>query len=1549
MPLKFLKKCRQYNVTSKSLFVISVHHLLDTSTTVDCTISSESKGQECLDNVCQRLNLQEPEFFGLRYVVKGKEDELKWIDLERSLSRQLEKYAASTKIYLRVRHYVDPPRRDDLTRYYYFLQLKSDIYEGKIICDIRTAILLALYCRQAEYDSHQNDKQTKDYLKKSLVLPRNLQGLANDDNLLDSLIMEVLQQNAGIQNLQQSQAEEMYIQCCQQLDGYGEERFHAKDTLGNDLLLGLAINGMVVMADNGRQYFPWKESQTVSIDKRTIKIEQNKTDGSIVGSFLFSDAETARYFWKLCITQHKFFKRYIDEEAASSMGDAESANGNSIGVSGGVSTVGGSVLAGGMETYAYGDFNDSREDLLLEQQQRAIYNPNAITSGGGGLANINPEFMSAPALHHGLLASNHASNALMSSNISLAASHQSGGGVGGAVGGGGPNGGMHSHSVGAIAPSWLTKEYGHDYTSTQHLSNSMLDTRLQQSSSCLDLTNNNSNNIGGSNFHSSSNNIVHGHLNGSVINNGSNAALHSVDAHERERLKAMLPTYRPAPDYETAVQLKYRAPSSELHQPQMSNYANYQPQTAVPIGATPSASGAMYYAGSQPDVHNAATIYGDGVLLSQLEPHRYPDVAQPAAAAMHAQHHLTAAGVAMAPGGHSNSTSSGGGAYIDLGHRLQMIRSKPPPPYPVNRLNSSSTPDLAVATHRPLMGYRAYVSGSSPDLVSNRNLLNSHYPYGSSVGANIGNAAQTAGSMVAATNHALIHPHHSSSYMNSAGIMGHSQSYLPHGTFENLNMIEEQPSIMSQLRQECLFVPHNSHSYNDQHSPTLANNTNANSNNSNNIYHPTPPQQVQSQQSQSPQQLQTHSQQQQLQHSQTSTASLQRNTLNGSIEPIYENVPHARYVAAEPTVQRSVENRSSGSSATSEAMRNRTASIQSAPGGMNGQTPQQLPPVPAARHHHLQQQQQQEQQQAQQQALQQQQQQTLFQQKQQAHVQAQQQQQAHAQQQAEADEAANAADLNMHKYFERSASTELQFLEPMPPQRAARAASAAPSVGHNNSNNTSNQETMKQTPPPRHHHPHAQKAQLIQTTSSASTVDVAATSISNTTPKSNIGVRARTTPPERDSTDAVLQQKFSAMNISTLSSNTSVSAATTLEHSSPHHQNHQYHRSHNVSMLDTTANSSSTTTTNSFNTTNSSSTSGKEGKRKKIWNILGRSKTPDKQKSATLGREKASSSSAAKAAAKIKLAQDDLNLMHRWSTGVPRLQPISGQYSKDKLCPILNEKLNDPQLFMEFESIPKRREMARYVCALMEENAMKNSDPNFLPYDDNRVCITPTMENRTGYVNASRISATVGTKQRFYIIAQSPQEELTTRIFWQCVWEADVYLIVQLSEGLNYMPPSSNQRLEFGQFQVYQEFSQTTDRCITSKLRLFHIQSRRYRSVWHLNYTNWGEQNCPREVNHFLDFLEELNSVRMASINEVPPGHNTNPPVLIHCLEGGGRSGVTLTADLLLYTLDHNEDLDIPRVIGQLRHQRDSIIPSLAQYKFIYSLLITYLKRTRLI
>lgn len=54
------------------------------------------------------------------------------------------------------------------------------------------------------------------------------------------------------------------------------------------------------------------------------------------------------------------------------------------------------------------------------------------------------------------------------------------------------------------------------------------------------------------------------------------------------------------------------------------------------------------------------------------------------------------------------------------------------------------------------------------------------------------------------------------------------------------------------------------------------------------------------------------------------------------------------------------------------------------------------------------------------------------------------------------------------------------------------------------------------------------------------------------------------------------------------------------------------------------------------------------------------------------------------------------------------------------------------------------------------------------------------------------------------------------------------------------------------QYQVWREFSQESDRCTTSKLRVYHTQSRRYRSVWHISYNKWGDQNCPSNVGHFL-------------------------------------------------------------------------------------------------
>uniref|UniRef100_A0A336LGH1 CSON011620 protein n=1 Tax=Culicoides sonorensis TaxID=179676 RepID=A0A336LGH1_CULSO len=379
----------------------------------------------------------------------------------------------------------------------------------------------------------------------------------------------------------------------------------------------------------------------------------------------------------------------------------------------------------------------------------------------------------------------------------------------------------------------------------------------------------------------------------------------------------------------------------------------------------------------------------------------------------------------------------------------------------------------------------------------------------------------------------------------------------------------------------------------------------------------------------------------------------------------------------------------------------------------------------------------------------------------------------------------------------------------------------------------------------------------------------------------------------------------------------------------------QLNRSQSTTILESSQSSSYTIDSNTTRTTtdsgvsfaNNTTSSTKEKKKSSIWNLLGRNKSSekdkDKQKSATLGRDKSRD-------AKKGMSRDQDQMKHRWSTGTSKLQPLPTTLSKEKLCQLLEMKLADPELFYEFEGIPKHRENARYDCALQQENKQKNLDPNFLPYDDNRVRLTPSRENRLGYVNASPTAATVTS-------------------FWQGVWEADVYLVVQLTDDFQYVPSNGDRCLEYGQYQVWREYSQQSDVCTTSKLRVYHTQSRRYRSVWHLLYNNWGDQNCPKDVSHFLPFIEELGSIRLESVKEVPTGHNTNPPVLMHCSDGAARSGITVAADLFLYIVDHNQELDIPRVICQLRHQRGNFIPLFDLYKFIYMLLIHYLKQTRLI
>jgi len=61
------------------------------------------------------------------------------------------------------------------------------------------------------------------------------------------------------------------------------------------------------------------------------------------------------------------------------------------------------------------------------------------------------------------------------------------------------------------------------------------------------------------------------------------------------------------------------------------------------------------------------------------------------------------------------------------------------------------------------------------------------------------------------------------------------------------------------------------------------------------------------------------------------------------------------------------------------------------------------------------------------------------------------------------------------------------------------------------------------------------------------------------------------------------------------------------------------------------------------------------------------------------------------------------------------------------------------QLFAEFEQIANKRQKPECMVATLERNREQNRFKDVVPYDDNRVRITPTRTNPDGYINASHI------------------------------------------------------------------------------------------------------------------------------------------------------------------------------------------------------------------
>lgn len=442
---------------------------------------------------------------------------------------------------------------------------------------------------------------------------------------------------------------------CQQLEGYGQERFPAKDKAGNEVLLGNSVLGISVylvedesMNPNGRsKMYLWREISNVLNLKQSFIIECTQQENTC--EFTLQDAESGRYFWKLCVLRHKFFSKYENHFSQQNTINPLTIF-QSFVQQKSTSTV--SLLnkdLNGTDSnrqHHHSHQSDSCDNLLLLDSRYHQNQANSVQNWRNSDQQLAKELRQRWRSQDSVVIQPVVNQHRSYSNLHLQQMNPN------LVNGHPNNHNNNSQNMVTATYNWQSMN------SKLAGSNVSLNNRIQGSSSCLDLSNNPN--------HQSATNLI------------SNSCTNVHVFNENEiQLKTLLPTYRPAPDYETAIRQKYQRPitnPNEMHA----------------------------YSGSHSDMK---------------QQRQFPDVAQSAIYPNHP---------------YLNGLES-------MNHRFRMMRInngnmvdegvKPPPPYPSpNRLSSTSTPDLALISHRSLLlGYRgAYVSGSSPDLVSSRTFLNNH-------------------------------------------------------------------------------------------------------------------------------------------------------------------------------------------------------------------------------------------------------------------------------------------------------------------------------------------------------------------------------------------------------------------------------------------------------------------------------------------------------------------------------------------------------------------------------------------------------------------------------------------------------------------------------------------------------------------------------------------------------------------------------------------------------------------------------------------------------
>ncbi|CAF3582983.1 unnamed protein product [Adineta steineri] len=249
------------------------------------------------------------------------------------------------------------------------------------------------------------------------------------------------------------------------------------------------------------------------------------------------------------------------------------------------------------------------------------------------------------------------------------------------------------------------------------------------------------------------------------------------------------------------------------------------------------------------------------------------------------------------------------------------------------------------------------------------------------------------------------------------------------------------------------------------------------------------------------------------------------------------------------------------------------------------------------------------------------------------------------------------------------------------------------------------------------------------------------------------------------------------------------------------------------------------------------------------------------------------------------------------------------------------------------------------------DNIDKNRHPQIVPYDRNRVCLSRILGHP--YINASFIEGY--SRECSFIITQDPLAE-TIHEFWRMFIEHDSNCIVQLHTITDsspkcpiYYPNDFDTTMKIGSTTllklVQKELIQ--EKIIIREFCLTDTREALSKTIYHFEYllpisTNDEYENGQCIPTNLLSSLFDF----IGYINKRQHTTNHDRYITVHCGNGGPSCSLFCMCVMLLDQLKNEHAVDIFQRVRALQRQRIAMIMSLAQYEYLYEMILKFLEES---